>query len=111
MKVREAEEYKTGFGSSHILVNLSELQLTSFSFPILEVPDLVHGINIEVFWGWDQKQGGYLQMLWHIRISSTDPEKVIVLRPGQHPRLISAAKVTTTGTTPKGDMETMDGTR
>ena len=71
LKIREAEEYKTG--SSHILVNLSGSQLTSFSFPILEVPDLVHEINIEMFRGWDQKEGGYLQMLRHIRISGTDP--------------------------------------
>ena len=70
---------------------------------------MVREIDIEMFRGWDQKEGGYLQMLRHIRTSSTDPEKVIVLRPGQHPRLISAAKVTTTGTTPKGDVEMKDG--
>ena len=44
---------------------------------------------MELFRGWDQKEVGYLQMLRYIRISSIDPEKVSVSRPGQHPRLIS----------------------
>ena len=80
--------------------------------PILEVPDLTHEINVELFRGWDQKEAGYLQMLRYIRISSTDPEKVIVSRPGQHPRLVSAAKVAmTTEAIPSGDAETMDTTR
>ena len=74
------------------------------------MPDLTHEINVELFRGWDQKEDGYLQMLRHIRISSTDPEKMIVSRPGKHPRLISAAKVTTAETTQNGDMETMDRT-
>ena len=74
------------------------------------MPDLTHEINVELFRGWDQKEDGYLQMLRYIRISSTDPEKMIVSRPGKHPRLISAAKVTTAETTQNGDMETMDRT-
>ena len=71
------------------------------------MPDLTHEINVELFRGWDQKEGGYLQMLRYIRISSIDPEKAIVSRPGQHPRLISTAKVMTAETTPTGNMETM----
>ena len=77
----------------------------------LEVPDLTHEINVELLRGWDQKEAGYLQMLRYIRISSADPEKVIVSRPGQHPRLISAATVAAmTKTIPSGDAETMDTT-
>jgi len=75
-----------------------------------EVPDLTHEINVELFRGWDQKEAGYLQMLRYIRISSTDPENVVVSRHGQHPRLISAAKAVTAETTTRGDTETMDTT-
>ena len=69
---------------------------------------MTHETNVELFRGWDQKQAGYLQMLRYIRISSTDPEKVVVSRPGQHPRLISAAKAVTAENAPDGDTETMD---
>ena len=71
------------------------------------MPDLTHEINVELFRSWDQKEGGYLQMLRCIRISSTDPENAIVSRPGQHPRLISPAKATHV---PSGDTEAMDST-
>jgi len=84
LKIREAEEYRTGF----------------------EVPDLTHEINVDLFRGWDQKEGGYLQMLRYIRISGTNPENIVVSRPGKHPRLTSATK--TTETTPSGGTETMD---
>ncbi|KAF9649043.1 hypothetical protein BDM02DRAFT_3114337 [Thelephora ganbajun] len=87
LKIREAEEYRTGF----------------------ELPDLTHETNVELFRGWDQKEAGYLQILRYIMISSTDPEKVVVSRPGQHPRLISATKAAA-DTTPSGDTETMDTT-
>ena len=73
------------------------------------MPDLTHEVNVEIFRGWDQKEAGYLQMLRYIRISSTDLERVVVSRPGKHPRLVSAAKVaTTTGTIPDGGTEWMD---
>ncbi|KAF9780995.1 hypothetical protein BJ322DRAFT_1082629 [Thelephora terrestris] len=87
LNVREAEEYRTG----------------------LEVPDLTHGVNVEIFRKWDQKEAGYLQMLRYVRISSGDQEKVVVSRPGQHPRLVSAIKaVATMEATPSGDAEAMD---
>ena len=108
LKVREAEEYRTGFGS-FVGNILASFELTS-SFPTAEVPDLTHEINVELFRGWDQKEGGYLQMLRYIRISSTDPEKIIVSRPGQHPRLTSAANAKTTETTPSGGTGAMDVT-
>ena len=86
---------------------LAHFWLTS-SFPTTEVPDLTHEINVELFRGWDQKEGGYLQMLRYIRISSTDPEKIVVSRPGHHPRLISATEATTAETTPSGGTGAMD---
>ena len=107
LKTREAEEYKTGFGSS--LCEPKQVVTHLFLVIIPEVPDLTHEINVELFRGWDQKEAGYLQMLRYIRISSADPETVIISRPGQHPRLISVAKAaTTTGTILSGDAETMD---
>jgi translation machinery-associated protein 16 len=76
---------------------------------MLEVPDLTHGVNVEIFRKWDQKEAGYLQMLRYVRISSGDPEKIVVSRPGQHPRLVSAAKAAATvEATPSGDAEAMD---
>ena len=72
------------------------------------MPDLTHEINVELFRGWDQKEGGYLQMLRYIRISSADPEEIVVSRPGQHPRLISAAKATKAEITPSGGTGAMD---
>lgn len=79
---------------------------------VVEVPDLTHGVNVELLRGWDQKEAGYLQVLRYIRISSTDPEKVVVSRSGQHPRLVSAAKATTTTTESalNEDTEAMDTT-
>ena len=85
------------------------IHLLSFFLP--EVPDLTHETNVELFRRWDQKEVGYLQMLRYIRISSTDPENIVVSRPGQHPSLVSAAKGTMTETAPGGDAETMDTTR
>lgn len=111
MKVREAEEYRTGLGSSpsDTLVNPNGQQLISFMFPILEVPDLTHEVNVELFRDWDQKEVGYLQMLRYIRILSTDSEKPFVSRPGQYPRLVAAAKGETTTEVPlRGESETMD---
>ena len=111
LKVREAEEYRTGLGSSlfNTSANLSEPQLISFLFLVLEVPDLTREVNVDLFRGWDQKEVGYLQMLRYIRISSTDPEKTTVSRPGQHPRLVAAAKAeATVGSPLNGEAETMD---
>lgn len=78
-----------------------------FLFYVVEVPDLTHEVNVELFRGWDQKEVGYLQILRYIRISGTHPERLVVSRHGQHPRLVSAAKVETVS---RGDAETMDTT-
>ena len=109
LKIREAEEYRTGFGS-FLWGHLHELASHFLRILPIELPDLTHEINVELFRGWDQKEGGYLQMLRYIRISSTDPENIVVSRPGQHPRLVAATKPITTGTTPSGGTEVMDTT-
>ncbi|KAF9005954.1 hypothetical protein BDQ17DRAFT_1352459 [Cyathus striatus] len=70
MKLREVEEYRTG----------------------LEVIDLTHPVNTTLFRRWDQKEAAYIQQLRFIRIFSSDPQTVVVSRPGKHSLLINAAK-------------------
>ncbi|KAG5653405.1 hypothetical protein H0H81_000692 [Sphagnurus paluster] len=68
IKLRETEEYRTG----------------------MEVPDLTHAATVEVFRRWDQKELAYIQLLRFIRITSTEPEVVVVSRPGKHASIIGA---------------------
>ncbi|KAG6857443.1 hypothetical protein H0H87_003510 [Tephrocybe sp. NHM501043] len=63
LKLRESDEYRTGF-------------------------DLTHPTNVEVFRRWDQKEVAYIQLLRFIRITSTDPELVVISRPGKHISII-----------------------
>ncbi|KAF8273169.1 hypothetical protein EI94DRAFT_1776545 [Lactarius quietus] len=65
IKLREAEEYRTG----------------------LEVPDLTDRDNVALYRTWDQREVAFVQTLRCIRISSTNPELVIVSKPGKHPSL------------------------
>ncbi|KAF8637622.1 hypothetical protein AX17_002691 [Amanita inopinata Kibby_2008] len=65
IKLREAEEYRTGF----------------------EVLDLTHGPNADLFGIWDQKEVAYVEQLRFIRINSTDPSMAVVSRRGRHPTL------------------------
>ena len=53
----------------------------------IEVIDLTHPTNVELFRKWDQKEAAYVQQLRFIRISSAAPETVIVSRAGHHPLL------------------------
>ncbi|KAL1941174.1 hypothetical protein VTO73DRAFT_7386 [Trametes versicolor] len=62
LQLREKELYRTG----------------------MEVIDLTHPRNVELFREWDQKEAGYLQQLRFIRISSAAPDTVILTRIGQH---------------------------
>ncbi|KAG5724930.1 UPF0534 like protein [Termitomyces sp. T112] len=62
IKLREAEEYRTG----------------------MEVIDLTHRATVELFRRWDQKEAAYIQLLRFVRITSTDPDIVVVSRPGKH---------------------------
>lgn len=65
IKLRESEEYRTG----------------------MEVLDLTHTANVELFRKWDQTEAAYVQMLRFIRITSTDPTVAVLSRPGRHPSL------------------------
>ncbi|KAM5533839.1 hypothetical protein V8D89_012502 [Ganoderma adspersum] len=64
-KLRDIEGYRTG----------------------IEVIDLTHPTNVELFRKWDQKEAAYVQQLRFIRISSTSPETIVLSRPGHHPLL------------------------
>ncbi|KAF8892051.1 hypothetical protein BD779DRAFT_1437274 [Infundibulicybe gibba] len=68
IKLREAEEYRTG----------------------MEIPDLTHPPTVEIFRRWDQKEVAFVQLLRFIRIFSTDPLAVVVSRPGKHLSIISS---------------------
>jgi len=62
IKLREAEEYRTG----------------------MEVVDLTHAPTVELFRMWDQKEFAYIQMLRFIRISSSNPITFTISKPGKH---------------------------
>ncbi|KAG9309521.1 hypothetical protein JVU11DRAFT_10495 [Chiua virens] len=62
IKLREVEAYRTG----------------------MEVPDLTHEPTVQLFRQWDQEETAYVQTLRFIRISSSNPETVIISRPGSH---------------------------
>ncbi|KAF8740735.1 hypothetical protein AX14_007375 [Amanita brunnescens Koide BX004] len=68
IKLRDTEEYRSG----------------------LEVIDLTHGPNVELFRKWDQKEAAYVEQLRFIRISSADPTLSSVSRRGKHPTLMTA---------------------
>ncbi|KAI0793880.1 hypothetical protein C8Q74DRAFT_1215355 [Fomes fomentarius] len=56
----------------------------------IEVIDLTHPTNVELFRKWDQQEAAYVQQLRFIRISSASPETVVLSRPGHHPLLKAA---------------------
>ncbi|KAH8116284.1 translation machinery-associated protein 16 [Phellopilus nigrolimitatus] len=69
LKLYESEGYRTG----------------------IEIPDLTHPKNVELFRRWDQKAIEYIDILRFIRINSESPSTVIVSRPGKHESLRLAA--------------------
>ncbi|KAI0272771.1 hypothetical protein BC834DRAFT_949284 [Gloeopeniophorella convolvens] len=71
IKLREAEEYRTG----------------------MEVPDLTHPENVALYRKWDQKEVAFVQMLRCVRISSEKPDLVIVSKPGKYPSLATPRDV------------------
>jgi len=62
LKLREAELYRTG----------------------MEVPDLTHPPTVTLFRRWDQKEIAFMQLLRFVRISSAQPDVVVLSRPGKH---------------------------
>ncbi|KAG5353791.1 hypothetical protein C0989_001908 [Termitomyces sp. Mn162] len=78
IKLREAEEYRTGMGECEASPNAALLDVQA------EVIDLTHRATVELFRRWDQKEAAYIQLLRFVRITSTDPDIVVVSRPGKH---------------------------
>jgi translation machinery-associated protein 16 len=80
IKLREAEEYRTGMGKMHgnfiFYKPLTKL--------CAEVVDLTHAPTVKLFRGWDQREFAYIQMLRFIRISSSNPLEFTVSKPGKH---------------------------
>lgn len=92
IKLREAEEYRTGMGqiSSRFHVIFSNNSSITSS---TEVIDLTHTPTVELFRKWDQKEFAYIQMLRFIRISSSDPTIFAVSKPGKHRTLCNNVNV------------------
>jgi len=80
MKLREADIYRTG----------------------MEIVDLTHPPTVELFRRWDQKEVAFIQLLRFVRISSTNPDVVVVSRPGKHSTILESTLVS--------EGETMDVT-
>lgn len=76
LKLREAEEYRTG----------------------LEVIDLTEPANVALFKQWDQKSPSFIKQLRFVRICSSSPETIAVARWGNHPSLPKPPKSQPTAT-------------
>ncbi|ESK94923.1 hypothetical protein Moror_14090 [Moniliophthora roreri MCA 2997] len=70
LKLREEEDYRTGF----------------------EVIDLTHPPTVDLLRKWDQKAVEYIDLLRFIRVNSSNPQSVVISRPGKHASVISAGK-------------------
>ncbi len=86
VKLRESEEYRTGMGES------ISRSLPSVIDSALEVIDLTHPPTVELFRRWDQKEVAFIQLLRFIRISSANPDSVVVSKPGKHHTIVGSAK-------------------
>jgi translation machinery-associated protein 16 len=108
VKLREAEEYRTGMGECFpsfpplVGSSLSEIDYSFFlpsrrcdSQNQSEVPDLTHPENVALYRTWDQREVAFIQLLRFIRISSSNPDTAIVSRPGKHPSLVPQQDVST----------------
>jgi translation machinery-associated protein 16 len=95
IKLRELELYRTGMGTC-----LSPPPVVPHligCFPIsahLEVPDLTHQANVDLFRKWDQKEHTYIHLLRFIRISSVNPTVTVVSRPGKHTSVTAESNAT-----------------
>ncbi|PPQ75200.1 hypothetical protein CVT24_010116, partial [Panaeolus cyanescens] len=57
----------------------------------MEVIDLTHQANVDLFRQWDQKEVPFIHLLRFIRIFGEEPEKFLVSRPGKHVTLVPSA--------------------
>jgi len=85
IKLREAEEYRTGLGMRSFSIFYLEYPRRS-----IEVPDITHAATVKVFRGWNQTGIGSLAKLRFIRINSEDPETAMVSKPGTHEAIVQA---------------------
>ena len=83
IKLRETEEYRTGFGA--FLATLDDVLL---NLARAEVPDLTHPDNVDLFRRWDQKELGFVQLLRTIRVFRDEPQISVLSKPGRHHTLI-----------------------
>jgi translation machinery-associated protein 16 len=108
VKLREAEEYRTGMGERppfflSFVGPPSLLRLSTLFLSLVdatrknqsEVPDLTHPENVALYRTWDQREVAFIQLLRFIRISSSKPDTAIVSRPGKHPSLVPQQDVST----------------
>ena len=108
VKLREAEEYRTGMGECppFFFFHLSGLPPSEIEYAFCslvdatrkhqsEVPDLTHPENVALYRTWDQREVAFIQLLRFIRISNSKPDTAIVSRPGKHPSLVPQQDVST----------------
>jgi translation machinery-associated protein 16 len=88
INLQESEEYRTGIGNFLPLFgwNLPRLMKIVFD-PVVEVIDLTHEANVELFRRWDGSEAAYVQQLRHIRISGMHPDSKQISKHGHHPTL------------------------
>lgn len=104
LHLREAEEYRTGIGVWSCSAP-SRCRRANVSLSTIEVIDLTHPANVELFRRWDQTEVPFIDLLRFIRISSSNPDVAIVSRPGKHRTLLPQPD--TEGTSPEA-MEVSD---
>ena len=86
VKLREAEEYRTGIGEKRLFLLFGATTVADVTLES-EVPDLTHPENVALYRTWDQREVAFIQLLRFIRISSTKLDTAIVSKPGRHPSL------------------------
>jgi translation machinery-associated protein 16 len=52
---------------------------------------------VEIFRRWDLKELGFIQLLRFIRISSSDPEVVVLSKPGKHFSILESTTISEGG--------------
>ena len=58
---------------------------------------MTHGPTVEIFRRWDQKELGFIQLLRFIRISSSEPDVVVVSKPGKHLSILESTTISEGG--------------
>ena len=64
---------------------------------VKEVIDLTHGPTVELFRRWDQKELAFIQLLRFIRISSSEPDVVVLSKPGKHFSILESTATSESG--------------